>query len=512
MSRRMRTEPEGIGTVWSLIGGFLFLIALAAPLAIVHMGAPPVINNGTLAQATITKTAATEVRSAEATAISASSDPSLQALLTDGAVVPGVRAGKLYIGADADSIIAEISEPSSLRFDVRDGEVVRRHEIPVDTLDVTILSSVDDGKISALHIATSDCPALQRLQGAEEALPSMSSGISIGSHVSRVIKRLGPAKDSPLPDVGTTEARALRHVYPGLTIDYCTDSMVIGALSISPVSDDSGEVLVSRIVPALDVPDIRAEPLRVAEAPTSEPTNTARAYLDRTFEDPTTQPQDAPSAPLETLTSDASPIERADAPDVLLTLNGNAYERFDTFDTDAPQPAAIPVKVSDLPAASRILDAPILASLPLENAEAVESSLTAAKRRELQVRLSLLGYGPRGADGIFGPKTRTAIGKFQTSQEIASTGYLDTQTQKLLETRSRTSYANWKQALANRRKKAREVSRPDPVLATRVPPARNAPECARDRNGVIIANQSWSCDVTTFEESIGLPGLFDSNS
>ncbi|ARO15370.1 peptidoglycan-binding domain 1 [Ketogulonicigenium robustum] len=52
-------------------------------------------------------------------------------------------------------------------------------------------------------------------------------------------------------------------------------------------------------------------------------------------------------------------------------------------------------------------------------------AMTGPQRRTIQQSLQLLGYDPRGVDGIFGGGTRTAIGAWQIANGIPQTGYID---------------------------------------------------------------------------------------
>ncbi|MCL4188322.1 MAG: peptidoglycan-binding protein [Rhodobacteraceae bacterium] len=64
---------------------------------------------------------------------------------------------------------------------------------------------------------------------------------------------------------------------------------------------------------------------------------------------------------------------------------------------------------------------------PVNRAQAAEEALalTRDQRRQIQRDLALLGYDPRGIDGIFGPATRTALRAWQQATGFAVTGYLD---------------------------------------------------------------------------------------
>ena len=51
--------------------------------------------------------------------------------------------------------------------------------------------------------------------------------------------------------------------------------------------------------------------------------------------------------------------------------------------------------------------------------------LNQAARRQIQLGLRAEGFDPGGADGLFGPRTRTAIRSWQSARGARSTGYLD---------------------------------------------------------------------------------------
>ena len=61
------------------------------------------------------------------------------------------------------------------------------------------------------------------------------------------------------------------------------------------------------------------------------------------------------------------------------------------------------------------------------NSPVVEEGLNLdlAARRQIQQGLTVGGFDPGGADGLFGPRTRAAIRRWQSSRGARSTGYLD---------------------------------------------------------------------------------------
>lgn len=58
--------------------------------------------------------------------------------------------------------------------------------------------------------------------------------------------------------------------------------------------------------------------------------------------------------------------------------------------------------------------------------QAVEDALALDQptRRRVQQQLSILGYDPRGIDGVFGPGTRAALREWQSERSLAGDGYL----------------------------------------------------------------------------------------
>jgi len=70
-----------------------------------------------------------------------------------------------------------------------------------------------------------------------------------------------------------------------------------------------------------------------------------------------------------------------------------------------------------------------------KTAEAAEGALRLSRidRQRIQVSLTALGFDTRGADGLFGPRTREMIGNWQKRQSQPATGFLSgTQQQALL--------------------------------------------------------------------------------
>ena len=70
--------------------------------------------------------------------------------------------------------------------------------------------------------------------------------------------------------------------------------------------------------------------------------------------------------------------------------------------------------------------------------------LKRSERRRIQIALSASGFDTGGRDGLFGPRTRAAISKWQASRGKAGTEYLDTKAaMKLLEVAPDASGGVW---------------------------------------------------------------------
>lgn len=140
---------------------------------------------------------------------------------------------------------------------------------------------------------------------------------------------------------------------------------------------------------------------------------------------------------------------------------------------------------------------PLPVALSAELAEAA-LDLDPTTQRQVQQGLRVLGFDPRGVDGVFGPNTRLAIAKWQRAQGQAGTGYLEPgqRDQIIAESAPVIAQRARQRRAAERRVATVEIEKPA------VPAARNAPECARDGRGTIIENQSFSCDLTVLQESL----------
>jgi peptidoglycan hydrolase-like protein with peptidoglycan-binding domain len=176
--------------------------------------------------------------------------------------------------------------------------------------------------------------------------------------------------------------------------------------------------------------------------------------------------------------------------------------------TPLPAPAPSRDSETDMVAdgiSARTLDSFVIPQTPAQPriaaSEETEEALGLKRsaRVNVQRRLALAGFDPRGLDGIFGPQTRGAITDFQTAWGFPATGYLEPSVYGDLKQRTEGAY----QAL---RRQAAAAPRAAPDLAPaarerQLASADNSVPCARDSDGRIIEHQSLACDIAGFGES-----------
>jgi len=101
--------------------------------------------------------------------------------------------------------------------------------------------------------------------------------------------------------------------------------------------------------------------------------------------------------------------------------------------------------------ARRLIDDAVTA--PQRRAEAAEQALNLSRdqRRQIQRNLSLIGYDPRGIDGIFGPATRKAIGDWQKAKGFDVTTFLTARQVQDIQTAANARAAELEREAAERR-------------------------------------------------------------
>jgi peptidoglycan hydrolase-like protein with peptidoglycan-binding domain len=124
-------------------------------------------------------------------------------------------------------------------------------------------------------------------------------------------------------------------------------------------------------------------------------------------------------------------------------------------------------------------------------AEADETALrlTRADRQRIQVALTAIGFDTRGADGVFGPRSREMISAWQQARKLSATGFLTAAQQRALLGEAAPAVAKFddEQRKAADEARARAAAPPPAALtapaaptAPATPPAAAAPSRSRD--------------------------------
>ncbi|MCH2094654.1 MAG: peptidoglycan-binding protein [Rhodobacteraceae bacterium] len=98
---------------------------------------------------------------------------------------------------------------------------------------------------------------------------------------------------------------------------------------------------------------------------------------------------------------------------------------------------------------------------PIKDAQAVEAALGLDRdaRRLVQRDLDILGFNPRGIDGIFGPSTRAALRKWQEANNFIVTGYLDRAQRAVLRQAAKARAFELQKEAEDRRRQAEAADR-----------------------------------------------------
>lgn len=174
----------------------------------------------------------------------------------------------------------------------------------------------------------------------------------------------------------------------------------------------------------------------------------------------------------------------------------------------APPPLLLPeplraqepaVAAGTAPAPVSAAEAPSPLWIAADEASEEVLALTRAQRADVQRRLALAGFDPRGFDGVFGPRTRQAIADFQAAWGFPATGYLDSAAHADLEARTDEAYAALASRAASEPSAAPALA---PVARERQVAANETGGCARDDRGRIIERQSFGCDLKGLAEQV----------
>ncbi len=102
-------------------------------------------------------------------------------------------------------------------------------------------------------------------------------------------------------------------------------------------------------------------------------------------------------------------------------------------------------------------------------AEQAETALKLATRdrQKIQVALTSLGFDAGGADGVFGPRTRTKIADWQSANGEPPTGFISADNKTTLFTKAAPAIARWEEAqrraYLEEQRRQEELRKPPPA-------------------------------------------------
>ena len=523
---------------WMTAGAILFVVALSAPVLVLKY--MPAIN--TLDAVRVAE--ATEAEASPADQVGAFPNYSEVALTAQKDATPDAAMGSLATLIDKQGTDARLSA----------GPAVRR--MVLDAISIDLESSTTVDALDHLRVPMRDC--------AEPDVWLIDEGPKIGNALHALPSDLGD-KTARIAGPG---ARKLAATHEGIRIEYCADQTRISAVEILPLEPvfDPGSM---ELVAELEMPDVDAgygtipapaagsagvitgQSLRLvpgsagadssgmltASKPARMPLEPDAPKLvatpglavvteDLALAEIQAHPKDVrPSSNVRAkdlaqpeqaiadsagLASETPAMPEASMPTPLLAFNGDAFRISSDVSLSAGDVTNNDVLLAFLgktPGRPEPVRSEAGLTLVSASSEAAEKALKLGRkaRWRAQLRLALLGYDPRGIDGIFGGGTRNAIASLQKAEALPSTGYLDETTLALLKRKSQRRYTNWlaKRARLQAERLERELAASAPQQVATVPAARRATGCARDDQGVIISNQSFGCDLNVLREGLG---------
>ncbi|WP_175478886.1 caspase family protein [Rubrimonas cliftonensis] len=124
---------------------------------------------------------------------------------------------------------------------------------------------------------------------------------------------------------------------------------------------------------------------------------------------------------------------------------------------------------------------PQVQASPEAAALAYQEGLNRSDRLDVQRRLDLVGFDPRGVDGVFGANTYAAISAWQGARGYAATGVLGAQQHAHLLSESQPAFDAWRARAA---RQARQT--PQKTYQRAVAPSATTEEASNPRGGTLI--------------------------
>ncbi|MEM7056315.1 MAG: peptidoglycan-binding domain-containing protein [Pseudomonadota bacterium] len=289
MATKDGNETNDLSWTWAVAGTALFGVAIAAPMMVLNL-------SQSLRDAPQpTEPAKVEIAdsSERDTEDTNKTEQPLETALLTATIAPGVGMGKVSLGQPIASVLDDLAERFQPHFSTDQEGSVQHHSFFLREVEVRLDSRPEDGRIEAIRLSAKSCADLEQSQPREEGLPETADGLTIGSHQSRVIRRMGiPVKGQPIAPIPGPMRQPAKQVYDGITFEYCQDTMLVRAVEINRSNGLRHDV---DLLATTSHPSARAsEPtqlLALTDTRTESGLSTVVADL------PETTPPDAPEMP-----------------------------------------------------------------------------------------------------------------------------------------------------------------------------------------------------------------------
>ncbi|MEM9139503.1 MAG: hypothetical protein AAGB15_06695, partial [Pseudomonadota bacterium] len=248
MSEKTNKRANDLSPAWALAGAGLFAIAIAAPVFVVDLS--DALKRGAVPEAPVKAqiTERTEVESAKA-------PPTMRNRLAGSLIVAGSGIGPLTVGKSLDQVAEHLPRHAWQAFRMEDDTLIRQMGFSIGAADLLVEGPNASGDVTSIQVGFATCDSVERLEQGQSLLPVTRDGLSLGSHRSRVISRLGtPVSGAPLAPIPGPMRQTREQTHPGIIFGFCPESDLVRTIRIEGQDGltPDAETMVS-IAPAVSI-------------------------------------------------------------------------------------------------------------------------------------------------------------------------------------------------------------------------------------------------------------------
>lgn len=219
-----------IHPAWAMAGTALFAIAVAAPLVVINLSqslrdAPGLVRTERVEVAENVSRGTEDIEKTER---------SFEAGFASATIEPGVGIGTLSLGQPLETSLDRMTEHLRAHFGHDEEGIVQHHSFLLGSVEVRLDSRPREGRIESIRLSIANCTDLEQSQPRQDGVPITADGLTIGSHQSRVIRRMGvPIKGLPVAPIPGPMRQPTRQVFDGITFEYCPDTQLVRSVRVN---------------------------------------------------------------------------------------------------------------------------------------------------------------------------------------------------------------------------------------------------------------------------------------